>query len=249
MIVIPMAGLSRRFAEAGYAVPKYMLEAHGKSLFRHAVESFAAYFEAQPFLFVCRDIAGAPDFVRSECDAMGIASAKVAVLPAPTSGQAETVALGLDEMAVPDDEPATIFNIDTFRPGLRLPTQGALKIAAGYLEVFRGDGANWSYARTETGDASSRVIETAEKRPISSFCCTGLYHFARSGDFRRAYAYPPPSTSAAEARETYVAPLYNRLIQWGMDIRISLIDRTQIIFCGIPEEYQQFIAGIPGPTN
>jgi hypothetical protein len=32
MIIIPMSGLSRRFTEAGYHQPKYMLQAHGRSL-------------------------------------------------------------------------------------------------------------------------------------------------------------------------------------------------------------------------
>ena len=37
-LIFPMAGQSARFSRAGFTVPKYMLEAHGKSLFRHAVE-------------------------------------------------------------------------------------------------------------------------------------------------------------------------------------------------------------------
>ncbi|TOH10549.1 capsular biosynthesis protein, partial [Vibrio parahaemolyticus] len=44
MIVIPMAGMSSRFFKAGYKLPKYMLEAHGKSLFEHSLRSFESYF-------------------------------------------------------------------------------------------------------------------------------------------------------------------------------------------------------------
>ena len=32
-VVITMAGLGSRFRKAGYKVPKYMIEAHGKTLF------------------------------------------------------------------------------------------------------------------------------------------------------------------------------------------------------------------------
>ena len=38
-IIIPMAGLSSRFTKSGYTLPKYMLYAGNKSLFRLAVES------------------------------------------------------------------------------------------------------------------------------------------------------------------------------------------------------------------
>lgn len=49
MIIIPMAGLSSRFFKAGYTKPKYMLDAHGISLFDHAVNSFKAYFKTETF--------------------------------------------------------------------------------------------------------------------------------------------------------------------------------------------------------
>jgi 2-C-methyl-D-erythritol 4-phosphate cytidylyltransferase len=41
VIVIPMAGQSGRFARAGYDVPKYMLDARGRSLFAHALSRVA----------------------------------------------------------------------------------------------------------------------------------------------------------------------------------------------------------------
>ena len=43
-LIFPMAGLSERFTRAGFTVPKYMLQAHGRSLFRHAVEGFLGHF-------------------------------------------------------------------------------------------------------------------------------------------------------------------------------------------------------------
>ena len=162
MIVIPMAGMSRRFTEAGYALPKYMLEAHGRTLFAHSVASFAAYFATHPFLFICRDVAGTPGFVAAECARLGIRDHRCVVLDAPTSGQAETVALGLQRGAVPAAAPVTIFNIDTFRPGFRFPAGFDVAAVDGYLEVFRGSGANWSYVRP-AAPGSDRVVETTEK--------------------------------------------------------------------------------------
>jgi CTP:molybdopterin cytidylyltransferase MocA len=164
MIVIPMAGLSRRFAQAGYAVPKYMLSAHGKPMFAHSVTSFAAYFRSEPFLFIVRDVAGTPDFVRQQCNILGIADARIIVVDAPTGGQAETVALGLQQASVEAAAPVTVFNIDTLRPGFRhadfngAPTDG-------YLEVFRGGGDNWSYVRP-AGPNIEIVMDTTEKRAI-----------------------------------------------------------------------------------
>lgn len=239
MIVVPMAGLSRRFTEAGYTIPKYMLPAHGKTLFDHAVESFAALFDSESFLFICRDVADTPAFVDASCRKLGIRSNRCVVLDHPTCGQAETVAIGLKRSAVAGNVPVTIFNIDTFRPGYAYPAEVA---ADGYLEVFRGEGANWSYVRP-AADGSGKVLETTEKVPISDLCCTGLYHF-RSADL---YLSTFEDFAAEEApklglTELYVAPMYNQLIRAGADIRYHLIANDEVIFCGVPVEYNAFLA-------
>lgn len=240
MIVFPMAGLSRRFTEAGYQVPKYMLQAHGRSLFAHAVAGFARYFEAMPFLFVLRDVAGTRAFVEAECRALGLRDVRISVLEAPTRGQAETVALGLADAAVDDAMPLTVFNIDTFRPGFRFPDWDGAPVD-GYLEVFRGSGANWSYVRPAAGPGS-RVLETTEKVPISDLCCTGLYHFRSAGLFGQAYRDTFAGGAAgAGLAELYVAPMYNALITRGHDIRYHLIERDEVIFCGVPDEYLSFL--------
>lgn len=262
MIVFPMAGVSRRFTQAGYDRPKYRLEAHGRSLFRHAVESFRALFAEDSFLFVCRDETGTRDFVRDECRAMGVENVKLVELQATTRGQAETVALGLDGIACPDGEPILIFNIDTFRPGFVWPGDVDRGSADGYLEVFEGSGPQWSYVRpvgltsngptsngpTSNDPISNRAAETAEKREISSLCCTGLYWFRTAGLFRAAYAEQlTQGLDRAQAGELYVAPLYNFLIDRGADIRYHLIPRDEVIFCGVPQEYEDFLKA-PAPT-
>jgi hypothetical protein len=240
LIVIPMAGLSKRFAAAGYDRPKYMLEAHGRTLFDHAVESFSAYFGNVPFLFIARDVSGTGDFVRERSAALGIEAARVVLLERPTRGQAETVALGLGEAGVAAKMPLTIFNIDTFRPGFRFPEW--IDECDGYLETFVGEGANWSFVRP-VAEGSDRVAETTEKVPISNFCCTGLYHFATAELFREAYSADSRlGADELQGGELYVAPLYNRLIAAGRDIRFTVVPREDVIFCGVPAEYDEFLA-------
>jgi hypothetical protein len=234
VIVIPMAGLSKRFTDAGYDRPKYMLPLGGKTVFDHAVESFRALFDAIPFLFIARDVADTRTFVERSCAALGVRSAKIVMLSAPTKGQAETVELGLAEAGVADDSPITIFNIDTFRPGFRFPEEAWWGNSDGYLEVFRGSGANWSYVRPSPTEPGV-VLETAEKRPISDLCCTGLYHFATAGHFRMALMR---ERQQATATELYVAPLYNHLLAAGQRVHYAVVQTGDVIFCGVPAEYE-----------
>ncbi len=239
MIVIPMAGMSRRFTEAGYTLPKYMLPLRGTTVFAHAIDSFASLFDSTPFLFIARHVAGTEAFLRGECARLGIAHARIVMLERPTAGQADTVELGLAEAAVGDGEPLTIFNIDTFRARYAFPTAGWFERSDGYLEVFRGSGANWSYVGPADDASEPLAARTTEKQPISDLCCDGLYHFARAGDFRGALARERDLPSLPEL---YVAPLYNHLIADGRRIHYDIIDPKMITFCGVPAEYEAVLA-------
>ena len=239
MIVIPMAGLSRRFREAGYDRPKFMLDLHGRSLFAHAVDSFRAYFASEPFLFIAREEAGVPEFVARELAGLGVASARTVVLPRPTLGQADTVRLGLQQAGVGGEVPLTIFNIDTFRPGFRYPAADWMGRADGYLEVMPGSDPGFSFVRPAAG-GEGRVAETAEKVVISDLASTGLYWFRRAGDFLDAMG---GGAAAAQAHgELYVAPLYNALIARGMDVRYEVVPAVDVVFCGVPAQYEALLA-------
>ena len=236
-ILIPMAGLSSRFTRAGYVLPKYMLYVKNRSMFNIAVSSFEKYFDTCRFVFVARDVFDTMTFITRECELMGIKDYEVVILPAPTKGQAETVHEGIVRAAIPVDEPLLIFNIDTFRPGYTFPEQ--IDQWDGYLEVFEGSGKNWSYARTESDD-STLVVETAEKKEISKYCSTGLYYFGTTRMFEQAYDYNC-SHPINDKMELYVAPLYNHLIAWSKRIHIHVIRRDEVIFSGVPEEYEQIL--------
>lgn len=236
-IIIPMAGLSSRFTQAGYVLPKYMLYIKNRSLFNLAVSSFKDYFDSCRFVFVARDVFDTKTFIEKECELMGIKDFQVVILPAPTKGQAETVLKGIEGASIPNDEPILIFNIDTFRPGFRFP-QG-MDDWDGYLEVFVGSGKNWSYAKTESED-STRVVETAEKKEISKYCSTGLYYFKSAEMFQAAY-FENQEHPIAGVAELYVAPLYNYMIAKSQEVHIHVIDRNDVIFSGVPTEYEDLL--------
>jgi hypothetical protein len=240
MIVIPMAGASRRFYLAGYDVPKYRLMLEGRSLFDHAVASFEAYFETEPFLFILRDDGDAPTFVEGRIKALGIRHGTLAALAAPTSGQATTVILGLDSIGCPADEPITVFNIDTFRPGFRYPDADWFAHSDGYLEVIRSHDPALSFIRPDPATADPRVLETAEKKVISDLASTGLYHFRRADDFHAAYTKEREHPSAGEL---YIAPMYNHLIAAGKQVHFRLLEPQDNVFCGTPQQYQALLRG------
>lgn len=239
MIVIPMAGASSRFARAGYDVPKYMLPLIGRTLFDWSVLSFEAYFEAEHFLFICRDVLGTEAFIQNRAKALGIKRFSVIVLERETLGQADTVDIGLAKAAVSDSDRLTIFNIDTIRPKIRLPS---FPDADGWLETFSDPGDAWSFVDVHPHDPQL-VVRTTEKIRISDFCCTGLYGFTSRALFEKAIRLERENP---QSHELYIAPIYNHLIAAGGRVRCYGVAREDVIFSGIPEEYEELLRSPEG---
>lgn len=240
MIIIPMAGLSKRFKNAGFELPKYMLNANGKTLFEHSVQSFEKYFNKEKFLFIALDVYDTKNFVLNCCRKMGLSDFQLIILDEPTRGQAETVYLGLKKAIISEYEPLLIFNIDTFRPNYTYPKVFDINNIDGYLETFIGEGQNWSNILPENKMLQT-VKFTAEKQAISNYCCSGIYYFKFCGDFYKVFVkHKSINPNDLQGGEYYIAPMYNDLITEGKDIRYTVIDCNDIIFCGTPEEYFSF---------
>jgi len=231
MIVIPMAGASSRFSRAGYKVPKYMLPLDGRPLFDWSLLSFKAYFSTDFFLFVCRDIGGTEAFIRARAAALGIGRYSVVVLESETLGQADTVDLGLAKASVSDSDSLTIFNIDTIRPGVQ---KELFPGGDGWLETFSAPGDAWSFVEVDQADPNL-VVRTTEKIRISDFCCTGLYGFTSKALFSRAVL---AERKLLQSHELYIAPIFNHLISAGNSVRCYGVAREDVIFSGVPEEYE-----------
>lgn len=227
-----MAGLSRRFADAGYGLPKYMLPLGRGYCFDRAVAGFLDAYGEETFLFVCRGVAGTPAFVEERCRAMGLRHARIVVLDGTTSGQGETVERGLDATGAESGEIA-IFNVDTFRENVVRPP--APDRGDGWLEVVRAAGDGWSFVLPAAEDG--RVSRTTEKERVSDLCCTGFYGFRSADDFRDALE-TERSRPSCPLPESYIAPIYNHLIAAGRDIRYVAVERDDVTFCGTPAEYE-----------
>lgn len=245
MIVLPMAGLSSRFMKEGYDRPKYQLELDGYPVFDYALRSFVGRFGVEDFLIVMRPDYDCEAFVKSRLAANGV-TARLVVLDRETAGQAETVALGLAAAHVEDCEPLSIFNIDSFRPGFSMSLDEYA--SDGYVETFIGEGDGWSFVEPEeVNQASGFAKRLAEKARISSLCCTGLYYFRKRAIFDAAYAQELAEPSQ-KLSEHYIAPIYNQMIKRGRSVAYRVIPAEEVIFCGVPGEYQQLLAD-PSPVR
>ncbi len=234
---VAMAGKGLRFSRAGFTVPKYMIEAGGRTLFEHSVLSLPLDLADKTYFLALRE--HERDFGLSSFIAGKLGRSRpweLVLLDAPTRGQAETV-LKLRGL-VPPGSGLGIYNIDTAFRSSTLAARLADPAARrdGVIGSFRLEGQDpkWSFARTGPGGS---VTETAEKVQISDQALTGFYHFSRAEDFFSAAAR---AVGAGETSggEYYVAPLYNGLIAAGKEFVLDRVD--ELIPLGTPEDVAAF---------
>jgi choline kinase len=235
-IVITMAGFGSRFRDAGYDVPKYAIEARGKSLFAWSMDSLRNFFPAcEKMIFVVRGEENAGPFIESELARFGSLTPDIVSLDRATDGQATSA---LEASAVWSlDSPLLIYNIDTHvDPNFLKPEM--IK-GDGWIPCVRVPGDHWSFVRL---NAEGDAVEVREKRRISDLASIGLYWFASARLFETSYqAYY--QDDHPDLPERYIAPIYNVPIRNGLRVTSSEVPVNAMTPLGTPDELRRFVAG------
>ena len=236
IVVMPIGGLGKRFVQAGYTFAKPLITIRNKPMLQWAVDSLGMPWAHH--IFVCHedDVARYP--IREVCAQL---TPKQELVVEPTrSGAAAAILYGLEHTTLPrpiEQEDLLIANADQWLqwdPTRFLECAWSQGQWDGAIPVFRSAHPKWSYARL---DGRSRVVEVAEKRPISPWATCGVYYWKRVG----AFVDCATQMIAAEERvngEFYVAPVYNRLLQQGGQV-MAYPDVT-MYGLGTPEDLEEF---------
>jgi dTDP-glucose pyrophosphorylase len=233
--VIPMAGHGRRFIEAGYAQPKFLLEAHSKTLLEWSVDSLPLELADLTVFVMLREHEEAHDMEARIRKLYGQRTPLAFVfIDEVTRGQAETIMRA--SSLIKPELPLLIFNIDTMFQSPTLKGNLLRDDIDGVLGCFCSNEPRFSFAATNHTGLITRVTE---KEPISEHALTGLYHFRRAADFMEV-ATDAISNNQLTKGEFYVAPLYNQLLARGARL---ILDQAPVHYIlGTPQEYAEFSA-------
>ena len=138
---------------------------------------------------------------------------------------------------IDNDTPLVIANFDQLiEPGLREmfdALQGS-GCDAGCL-TFDAVHPRWSYVRLQDG----RVVEAAEKKPLSRNAIAGFYYFARGARFVRAASRTLLAQASVDGR-FYVAPVFNQLILDGDDVHTVAVPRGSYHSFYTPQRIEEY---------
>jgi dTDP-glucose pyrophosphorylase len=233
--LITMAGEGRRFREAGYELPKMLIEAKGKTLLEWSIDSLPLNLCSRLIFVALQKHEDEFQLSKKIITIYGnrVKSLQFKYIDQLTRGQSETACFA--KHLIDPSQPLLIFNIDTQFSSSTLEKNLQKKNIDGVLGAFHSEESRFSFAAL---NKEGFITRTTEKEPISSNALTGLYHFTHPGDFFEAaeLAFAKNETTKGEF---YIAPLYNHLIKKGRKLIVDMADEVNIL--GTPGELRTFL--------
>lgn len=217
-VLIPMAGKSQYFPEAEFPFPKPLIEIGSKTMIERVVANLETAENVVQFIFVI----GSEDCQKFHLDnTLKIITnerACIVRLDRETRGSACSALMAIDHIAT--DTPLLIANSDQLFEAPISELISEFTTADAGIISFDSVHPRWSYARL---NEQGKVIETAEKRPISRHAIAGLYYFKRGQDFVDAAMTMIRKDENVNGRY-FIAPTLNQMILAGQDIRMHKVN-------------------------
>jgi dTDP-glucose pyrophosphorylase len=228
-IVIPMAGRGSRFVQAGYKMPKPLIDIYGHPMIEYVTKNITPKCDHR-FIYICQQEHLKKFGLKDELEKMA-PGCEIISIDHITEGAACTVLLA--EKYIDNDDPVMIANSDQFVDTDIDEYLNTIVNADGLIMTMPASDPKWSYIKY---DANNNVTLVREKEVISDQATVGIYNYAHGSDFVK-YAHQMIEKNIRVNNEFYVAPVYNEAIANG----------KKIVFCDVGSKMHGL--GIPDDLN
>ncbi len=230
-IVVPMAGRGSRFANAGYIMPKPLIDIYGHPMIEYVTQNIRPACEHR-FIYICQEEHLKEYRLAEKLERMSPGCAVVTV-DHITEGAACTVLLA--ERYFDNADALMIANSDQYVDTDINNYLTAMGDYDGLIMTMPSNHPKWSYIRY---NEQGLVMLVREKEVISDQATVGIYNYKHGSDFVK-YAHQMIEKNIRVNGEFYVAPVYNEMIEAGG--KITFCDVGEKMFgLGIPEDLKIF---------
>lgn len=230
-IIIPMAGAGSRFEQAGYILPKPLIDVKGKPMIQVVVENLN--IDAH-FIFIVQkshrekyNLDTLLNMIAPDCSIIEVEEV--------TQGAACTVLLA--KSLIDNNQPLLMANSDQYvewDSGKFMYKMQEQNVDAGML-TFESTHPKWSFAKI---DENGYITEVAEKNPISNIASVGIYYWKHGKDFVK-YAEQMIERNIRVNNEFYVCPVFNEAIEDNK--KIKTFNVAEMWGIGTPEDLNAFL--------
>lgn len=235
-VVIPMAGLGSRFANAGYEKPKPFIDVDGKPMIVRVLENLS-YPNARYILVARKEhIEKEAELVKNiekEFNAIFIPIDKLTEGTACTVLYARRYINNENPLLIANSDQIVDIDIADFIDDCKKRNLDGSILT--FIDQFKDE--KWSFAKL---DKDNLVTEVKEKVVISEFATVGIYLYSKGQKFVDASIDMIIENDRVN-KEFYSCPTYNYAIRDGSKIGIYNIDFEQMHGIGTPEDLSVYL--------
>jgi len=233
-VLIPMAGKNLYFHEKEFSFPKPLIEIGSKTIIERVIENLGTAGENLTFIFVISNEDCYKFHIDSTLQIVTHGCGHVVRLYNETQGSACSALMAIEYIS--NDTPLLIANSDQiFDKPISEMIDNFFLADAGVV-TFDSVHPRWSYIRL---DEQGKLVETAEKRPLSRNAIAGLYYFRRGNDFVTA-AMQMIRKSESINGNYFIAPTLNQMILAGKDIRFYALENSLYHTFYTPQKIEEY---------
>lgn len=230
-VLIPMAGEGSRFFQAGYKVPKPLIEIDGKTMINLVHDNIG--LDAH-YIFIAKNEHilqyNLEENIKKFCKDYTIIGQDGRL-----DGAAKTALLAKN--LINNDEHLLIANSDQYVDWNNSETIDDLISSGvdGGILTFTANEEKWSYAEV---DSNGFVKEVFEKIVVGDKATCGIYYWKQGFDFVK-YAESMIKKNIKTNNEFYICPVYNQAIEDGKIISTYPVNSMHGL--GTPEDFEQYL--------
>ena len=236
-----MGGVSQRFKDKGYLLPKSLLDVDGKPMIEHIVSNFSS---DDDLTFICNK-----ELLESSNLAQVLSrispNGRIVEIEPHKNGPVHTVLMGMQ--GINQEKPVIVnycdfgwnWNYLDFKNEMR--ESGAAGCVVGYTgfhpHLLHGN----LYAGIRA-DEGNRIVEIKEKHrftqdPMKTIHSSGTYYFS-SGELMKEYFLDAVHQKKRVNGEFYVSSVYEQMVADGLDVRTYIIPK--FMQWGTPEDFKEY---------
>lgn len=232
-ILIPLAGLGKRFSDEGFTEPKPLIKIQNKEMILHAIDSLGIDGK---YYFIIRK----SDFSENLKNILKSYKKDSTLLEIDylTDGPACTALLMKD--FINNETPLVIANCDQIMwwDGESFIKSIENNVNDGVIVTYYANTPKNSYAQI---DRNGKVIQIKEKEVISNISLNGIHYWKHGKDFVETAEEMIKNKDRSINGEYYIGPTYNYMIKNNKRVGIYHIPDTMHNSVGTPDDLREYL--------
>lgn len=235
-LIIPMAGSSEAFINAGYVGPKWLIDIDGKSMIQHVIDQFPGVTD---ILFICNKEELLNQNVTNALELLG---GRVVGISPNSRGPVDTILQAAEyisddkEIIVSYCDHGMVWNFHSFLEKVRSGNfDGAMTCYNNFHPHTLGTTGLYTFCKQEDGN----LLEVQDKKPFTEdrsreFVSSDIFYFKNGHMLKKYFELAMTKPEMSYDKNYFIALVYNLLIADDLNVHVYKIEK--MLLWATPED-------------